>query len=332
MKCINKLRPLQLRFIAGLLSFVIMISLAGCTRLPYSSEYGSLKMGALTGNGSDIDHKAKTFASDLCVDTEDVFGDGSLNLNECEAAVLYDVNNKEVIYSKNALEKLYPASVTKIMTALVAIKYGQMDQVLVASNAVNIKETGAQLAGIVSGDSMTLYQALRLLLMYSANDVAQLIAENIGGSVDGFVKMMNDEAISLGATGTHFVNAHGLSDPDHYTTAYDLYLIFNECIKYEEFTQIISLQSYDATYTNKNGKEVVLSVKNTNGYINGSYNPPSNVTVIGGKTGTTTAAGHCLILLSKDVNGSPFISIILKSEDTQTLYNNMNSLLEGVNS
>ncbi|MCR4617138.1 MAG: D-alanyl-D-alanine carboxypeptidase [Lachnospiraceae bacterium] len=306
-----------------------MIFSCGCAAIPYSGEYGTYNMGALSEGETGL--KAPAFASSLCIATNDLLGDGEINLETCESAVLFDINNKEVVYSKNALEQLYPASLTKIMTALVAIKHGQMDQVLTATNSVNINETGAQLAGIVAGDSMTLYQALRILLLYSANDVALLIAENIGGSVDGFVAMMNEEAISIGATGTHFMNPHGLSDPEHYTTAYDLYLIFNECIKYEEFTQIISLQSFDVTYTNKNGKEVVLPVKNTNGYINGSYNPPSNVTVIGGKTGTTTAAGHCLILLSKDVNGAPYISVVLKSDGTDSLYKNMNSLLDEIN-
>ncbi|MBR1650467.1 MAG: D-alanyl-D-alanine carboxypeptidase [Lachnospiraceae bacterium] len=329
MRCINKAKALQYRFIAGLLSVICILSVCGCAQIPYSSEYGSLNMGAISDKAS-VEDRADAFASSLCVTTNDLVGDGAIDLDSCESAVLFDINNKEVVYSKNALETLYPASLTKIMTALVAIKHGKMDQVLTATNAVNIKETGAQLAGIVAGDSMTLYQALRMLLLYSANDVALLIAENIGGSVDGFVAMMNEEAINLGATGTHFTNPHGLSNPEHYTTAYDLYLIFNECIKYEEFTQIISLQTFDATYTNKNGKEVVLSVKNTNAYINGTLNPPANVTVIGGKTGTTTAAGHCLILLSKDVNGSPFISVILKSDGTDSLYKNMNTLLEQI--
>ena len=329
MRCINKVRALQPRIVAGLLSFIVSLSFCGCARDPFSVQYGSLKIGAYDTDGS-LAEKAPSFASSLCIVTEDVLGDGQINLNDCESAVLFDINNREVVYSKNAHEKLYPASLTKIMTALVAIKHGSMDQVLTATDAVNIKETGAQLAGIVSGDSMTLYQALRLLLMYSANDVALLIAENIGGSVDGFVSMMNEEATALGATNTHFTNPHGLSNEEHYTTAYDLYLIFNECIKYEEFTEIIQLQSFDATYTDRKGKEVMLSVKNTNGYINGSYNPPTNVTVIGGKTGTTAAAGNCLIILSKDINGMPFISVVLKAEGTEALYSDMNKLLDSI--
>ncbi len=330
MKCINKAGALRRSVFAGLLCFFILFFLPGCIAVPYSAEYGSPGGVSQKVGISDSDMKAKAFSQDLCVLSSDVGIDGITDLNDCESAVLFDVQNKEVIYAKNAFEKLYPASLTKIMTALVAIKHGQMDQVLKATDSVRIDETGAQKAGISAGDSMTLYTALRVMLLYSANDVSMLIAENIGGTVDNFISMMNEEAIQLGATGTHFVNAHGLTDEEHYTTAYDLYLIFNECIKYDEFKEIISMPSYDAVYTDKNGNDVFLSVKNTNGYVNGSYNPPSGVLVVGGKTGTTAAAGHCLILLSENDSGNPFISVVLKSEGTENLYDDMSSLLDKI--
>ena len=123
---------------------------------------------------------------------------------------------------------MYPASLTKVMTALVALQNASPDTVLTATDSVKITESGAQLCGLKAGDTMTLDQALHILLMYSANDAAMLIAENIGGSVDHFVEMMNEEAQRLGATNTSFANPHGLSDDNHYTSAYDLYLIFNE--------------------------------------------------------------------------------------------------------
>jgi D-alanyl-D-alanine carboxypeptidase len=244
--------------------------------------------------------------------------------------VLFDVNNKEVIYSKNAHERLYPASITKIMTALVALQNGSLDQTLTATDTVKINESGAQLCGLKSGDTMTLDQALHVLLMYSANDAAMLIAENIGGTVDNFIEMMNEEAARLGATNTHFTNPHGLTDAEHYTTAYDLYLIFNEAIKYDTFNEIIHMSTYQTTYYDKNGNAKELSFKNTNGYINGNISAPENVTVIGGKTGTTAAAGHCLILLSRDVNGSPFISVILHSDTGDSLYAGMTDLLSEI--
>ena len=170
-----------------------------------------------------------------------------------------------------------------------------------------------------------------ILLMYSANDAAMLIAENVGGSVDHFVEMMNEEAMRLGATNTSFANPHGLSDDNHFTTAYDLYLIFNEAIKYDSFNEIIHMTSYQTTFYDKDGKAKELTVNNTNRFLKGDFNAPENITVIGGKTGTTNAAGHCLILLSRDVNGAPYISVILNSSASDVLYPEMVQLLEQIN-
>jgi D-alanyl-D-alanine carboxypeptidase len=216
------------------------------------------------------------------------------------------------------------------MTALVALKNGSLDQVLTATSNVTITESGAQLCGLKPGDTMTLDQALRILLIYSANDAAMLIAEGIGGSVDNFVEMMNEEAQRLGATNTNFVNPHGLTDLNHYTTAYDLYLIFNEAIKYDTFNEIIRMGSYQTTYYDKDGKAKEFDKTTTNLFVRGDYSAPVNVNVVGGKTGTTSAAGHCLILLSRDENGSSYISVILRSASTDELYNDMIDLLDEI--
>ena len=232
---------------------------------------------------------------------------------------------------KNAHERLYPASLTKVMTALVALQNASPDSVLTATDSVKITESGAQLCGLKAGDTMTLDQALHILLIYSANDAAMLIAENIGGSVDHFVEMMNEEAQRLGATNTSFANPHGLSDDNHYTSAYDLYLIFNEAIKYDSFNEIIHMTSYQTAYYDKDGKAKELTVNNTNRFLRGDFQAPENITVIGGKTGTTNAAGHCLILLSRDTSGAPYISVILNSSASDVLYPEMVQLLEQIN-
>lgn len=216
------------------------------------------------------------------------------------------------------------------MTALVALKYGQLNQNLTASDAVTITESGAVLCGLKRGDTMSLDQALRILLVYSANDVAMLIAENVGGSVERFVEMMNQEAVRLGATNTHFMNPHGLTESEHYTTVYDLYLIFNEAIKYETFNEIIHMSGYQTVYYDKNGKEKGFDKPTTNQFLKGEQQAPANVTVIGGKTGTTSAAGYCLMLFSRDANGSPFISIVLRAEGAAQLYSEMIDLLEEI--
>lgn len=304
---------------------------AGCGSLSYDLAYSA---GSSVSSFNVISRQntetAAGFAADLCVVTEDVTGDAA-EMGQATAAVLFSINDNEVIYAKNAHQVVYPASLTKVMTALVALKYGSLDQVLTATGSVNITESGAQLCGLKVGDTMTLDQALRILMLYSANDAAMMIAEGVGGSVDNFVTMMNEEARNLGATNTNFANPHGLTDANHYTTAYDLYLIFNEAMKNETFSEIIQMNSYQTVYYDKDGNAKEFDKTTTNLFIRGDYNAPANVTVIGGKTGTTSAAGHCLMLLSRDVNGAPYISVMMGVPSTDELYQEMIRLLEEIN-
>lgn len=294
---------------------------------PYDTEYQVSSFQIVnTVNAS----QATPFAADLCIVEGDLTDDEKVDMSNAEAALLCDLSNEEVLYSKNAYEKLHPASLTKVMTAIVAIKYGSMDQVLTATNSVIITEPGAQLCGLKPGDSMTLSQALNILLMYSANDAAMLIAEGVGGDVDHFIDLMNEEALAIGATNTHFANPHGLTQDEHYTTAYDLYLIFNEAIKYETFREIIQMTTYSTTYTDANGNSKELSFHTLNQYLNGNQAQPENITVLGGKTGTTRAAGSCLILLTKDTGGNLYISVILRAASRDDLYVQMTDLLNEI--
>lgn len=295
--------------------------------IPYDANSSVSGFNVIKNSSTDI---VVPFASDLCVVKEDVIPANFVDTSSSAATILFDVNSAEVLYSENAHEQLYPASLTKVLTALVALKYGSTDQELVATNSIYIDEPGAQLCGLKPGDTMTLNQALYIALIQSANDVALLIAENVGGSVDKFVEMMNEEARALGATNSNFVNPHGLSDPEHYTTAYDMYLIFNEAMKYEKFVEIIQTVSYETTYYNVNNEAKQISIRNTNKYVNGDVSAPDNVTVIGGKTGTTNAAGNCLMLLSKDKNGAPYVSIVLRASSRDELYAQMTDLLEEI--
>lgn len=307
---------------------MFVLTLCACGKseydMPYDPDYPVSSFRLVNPDTTTL---ADSFASDLCVTAENVTEGTDLSLSEIGAAGLFDINNAEVIYAQNIHEKLYPASLTKVMTALVALKYGNMDDVLTASENVIIDEYGAQVFGLEPGDSMTLNQAMHILLLYSANDVAIMIAEHIGGSLVGFSEMMNNEANAIGATNTHFVNPHGLSDDNHYTTAYDLYLMFQAAMQYEEFKQIIAMDSYTTVYTDHNGKQVESTVKSTNQYLQKNYTAPENITVIGGKTGTTNAAGNCLMLLVKDVSGNQYIAIIMRARERAILYEDMNDLL-----
>ena len=171
----------------------------------------------------------------------------------------------------------------------------------------------------------------KFLLLYSANDVAIMIAEKYGSTVENFCAMMTQEAHALGATNCNFVNPNGLTDEEQYVTAYDMYLIFQEACKYELFKEIISMPGYTTVYYDKNGDQVSFDKPNTNRFVNGDVQAPEGITVIGGKTGTTAAAGHCLILLSSDISGKTYVSIILKSSEGTILYTEMCDLLEIIN-
>lgn len=323
MKCINKIKKC-------VAVAVTCLALTGCGGVSYTFQYDpDNSVSSYRIVNSESHDTATAFASDLCVVPDDALYD-EIDMTDISSAALFNVDNSQVLYAKNVYEKLYPASLTKVMTALVALKYGNMEDTLTASQNVLINESGATLCGIKPGDTMTLTQALHILLIYSANDVAVLIAEHIGGSVEGFVEMMNREAKALGATNSNFVNPHGLSDDNHYVTAYDMYLIFNEAIKYDLFTEIIRMTSYDTTYYDSAGNPKEVSIKTTNRYLNGDCAMPENITVIGGKTGTTNAARSCLILLSKDTSGNSYISIIMRAETRDILYDGMSRLLEAV--
>lgn len=310
---------------------LLSCSLCACGEKEYSFAYDrNRNNSSFTVTSSLKGQNLESFASDLCITVEDVTEGTTVDMSQATAAGLFNINNGSVLYAKNVHEKLNPASITKILTALCAIKYGNLDDVLTASENVYINESGAVKLGLKAGDTMTMEQALHALILKSANDVAIMIAEHVGGSVAGFADMMNEMAQSLGATNSHFVNPNGLTDPNHYTTVYDLYLICNEAVKYDKFIEIIHTASYSSVYHDKNGNEKEVNVSTTNAYLKGEAFAPDNVTVIGGKTGTTNAAGSCLILYSRDQSGNPYISIILQSSDRTMLYKEMTQLLSEI--
>lgn len=323
MKCTN--RKLKQKISAMLI--LVILSVTGCGNTKYDMAY-ELNNDVSSYQLVNISNQETVdpFAADLCVASKDITSAG-IDLSDVGAAALFDTKNLETLYALNVNEQVHPASLTKVMTALVALKYGSTDQMLTASENVIITEPGAQLCGLKPGDQMTLDQALHILLLYSANDVAVLIAEGVAGSVDEFVALMNEEAKSIGATNCNFTNPNGLTAEGHYVTAYDLYLIFQEALKYDLFSQIIQMTSYSTVYKDSNGNEKSIEMENTNLYLKGVYDMPANVTVIGGKTGTTNAAGHCLILLSRSSNGTPYISVIMKDTSREELYTDMTDLL-----
>lgn len=305
---------------------VLSILLGGCKQeesFPVS-EY-------LTEHYNQSIEKKSFISEDLCVSLENVKLDGYTDDEDVNAAALYDIDNKTVLYSYSAHERIYPASVTKIMTALLALENGDLSsEVTIGPNAAASSfSIYAQVCGLQEGDVWTLKDLLNALLIYSGNDTATAIAEHIAGSEDAFVEMMNERAKSLMAYNTNYCNPHGLHEDEHYTTAYDIYLIFQECIKHEEFVDIIHQDACEVSFV-RNGEIFQTSFKATNWYAQGIVDKPQNVQILGGKTGTTDEGGYCLVLLEQDDADHQYISIVMGAPVKAELYRDMTSLISSI--
>ena len=247
-----------------------------------------------------------------------------------DSVLLAGVDSMQDIYGKNVYDRVYPASITKIMTALITLQKANFSDVVVFSEEMEVYEYGAKLCGFDVGDQLTVDQLFKGLMIYSGNDAANALAVYLGGSIEGFSDMMNSEARRLGCVDTHFMNPSGLHDNDHYTSAYDLYLIFNECLKYEPFKEVIRQNCCEIEYTNIDGDPVEATYKTTNQYFTDDYDYPENIRVLGGKTGTTDQAGCCLILYDIDEQNQGYISLVLGANDYDILYSEMNTLLNKI--
>lgn len=272
--------------------------------------------------------------SEGIVCSESEVGSGSLSLTEDdERALLFNLEDHTSLYAKGIYDKIYPASLTKIMTALVTFESGaDLTQQVTMTDADFQLGEDAQSSQLEVGDKVALEDLLNLLLVYSANDAAMAIARTVGGSVDKFVEMMNSEAQKLGMTGTHFVNPSGLHDDNHYTTPYDIYLMLNRVYQdYPDFSKIASQSQYQTSVTGTEGESTFLSTT-TDEYLDGTYSLPSNVQILASKTGTTDQAGSCLALVVQNGYGVPFIAIVTGADTKDTLYNDMSKLLSLTNS
>lgn len=310
------------------LSFVVLFSVScGSDTLERPYEWAKEDL-PVYGQELASEGYADGFASSLCVlGAEETWAEDGV---DAEAAAVFDLSDRQVIFGKNAFEQLYPASITKVMTAILAIKYGNLEDKVTVTDAAVITEAGATLCGIRPGDELTLEQLLYGLMLPSGNDAAAAIAVHIAGSIDGFADMMNEEAARLGATGTHFTNPHGLTDTAHYTTAYDLYLIFNEALKLPKFREVTQCTAYTANYVDRSGAAVSKEWKGGNWYLTGERETPEGLTVFSGKTGTTSAAGFCLVMASRDMAGGEYISVVLKAASRPALYENMTEIIQKI--
>ena len=239
------------------------------------------------------------------------------------SVILMEESTGTILYEKNSDEAHYPASITKIMTTLLALENGNLsDMVTFSDDAINNTE-GSGIARDY-GEQMTLEQCLYGVMLESANECAYAVAEHVGGTVENFVDMMNAKAKELGCTNTHFANPHGLQDENHYTTAHDMALIAQAAYQNETFRIIIGTKMYTIPPTNKHAEETVLRNHHdmlcTYHNANRKYLYPY---CVGGKTGYTATANSTLVTYAEK-DGMTLICVVMNTQSPNQFIDTVN--------
>ncbi len=303
---------------------IVCSSLSACsTRLDNGYNIAELDAGKVYSNEEGL--KADGFAASLCVpENNETYNADGVN---AEAFALYDLTDKSVISQKNSFEKVYPASTTKILTCLVALENSNLDDIVTVPKESEITVSGSSMASLRPGDQLSMRDLLYGLMVPSGNDAAVAIAHHISGGVDSFSELMNKKARELGATHSNFINPHGLPDDEHYTTVYDMYLIFQAALKNEDFLNIANQKEYTATVVSAEGQQKDVVWKNGNGFLSGRFSLPEGISIKAGKTGHTSKAGFCLVLAESSTDGHDYISIVMKAPVYEELYGGMSALI-----
>lgn len=242
------------------------------------------------------------------------------------SGMVIDCIDGKILYSKNADEKLYPASLTKVLTAILVVeKCGLQDNVTINQSAIDKVESGYLTANLKAGEVFTVEQLLNLLLISSYDDVANALAEHVAGSEEEFVKMMNEKAKEIGCTNSNFLNCHGEHDTNHYSTAHDMALIANYAVKFEAIRNIAQVTEYglpataiyagDDRYFYTSNEMLQTGSKNYYKYAKGL------------KTGFTTPAGNCLMAYAEK-SGLKLVSVTMKSTTSNSRYEDSEAILE----
>ncbi len=232
---------------------------------------------------------------------------------EATAALLYDIGSDTLVFAQDPDKRVFPASLTKIMTCLMTIEMQQDLEAVVTVTKEGLKgmEPGGSIANLQVDEEMTVRNLLYCLMVRSANDAASTLAAYNSGTIEAFVEKMNQRAVEIGCTGTHFVNPHGLHDENHYTTARDMAKIMREAMKYPLFEELFGTAEYVVPQTNKSEARELI----TTNYLIRSGGQPSvlDTRVLGGKTGFTTPAGRCLVAAA-EYEGTKLISVVMGTQ------------------
>lgn len=226
-----------------------------------------------------------------------------------EGACLMDIDTGAILYNKNMDERLYPASVTKIMTCLIAMEECEMNEkVSFSAEAINAVPWDGCNMGMRPGEKLTMEQCLNGILVHSANEVANAVGEHISGSMEEFADLMNQRAKELGCKNTHFVNSNGLFDENHYTSAHDLALMGQQFFQFEELCEMSSKHSFTVKKTNQRPEGFTVASKNK--FFNGEFTYDR---ILGSKTGYTDESRQTLVT-GAEKDGRRLVCVILKEE------------------
>lgn len=248
------------------------------------------------------------------VDAERTLGTTEKLTDTSKAVILYERNSGTMVYAWNPDETIYPSSMVKLMTALVAIEQGNLeDTVLVTSRALSYITIGSMALGLKSGEEISFESLLYALMVGSYNDAATVIAEYIAGSQEAFVDMMNAKAVELGCTGTNFSNVHGLHDDNTYTTARDICRILDAALNDAYFRTLFCTAEYQIPATNKSDARTVYTTNHMISTAQDKRYFDSRVT--GGRTGATNQAGRCLAITAEG-SGMELIGIVMGAQAT----------------
>lgn len=312
------------------MTMAITILVSGCglsdEKILLANEHGLSKDAVAVSSLTEGRHLWE--GAEVCVlDDETQYEDEEVSAG---AALLFSLNRPEVVYAKNVYQKMNPASITTLFTAYVVLQKKELSDVVTVTAEEVAGLWHVSTVGLKAGDQLTVEQLLHGMLLCSGVDAANVLAVETAGSKEAFVKMMNEAAKECGCVDTQFKNPNGLTETGHYTTVYDIYLMLHKLTEDERFMNIISAGTYHGEYQNAEGEKKEETYTSTVQYVEDGVSQIGSVRIIGGKTGTTSSAGHCLALICSSSSGEKYLVTILKARSRDSLYEQIEHIVKKI--